>query len=116
LCFFDGKNKHIIPLHSKLKTGMWPSIGQVLNKILLFLPKFSSEIILYDKEKGLEEKSDNNNSEENKNNEIMELIGTKLQFIKVNVYRYHNPIMIEMIENVKKGKKNIINIYIIIFF
>lgn len=97
---YQTNQKKVVMLHSKLKTGLWPSISNILNNILLSMPKFSSELALYDKDNGIEDKDDP------KAEEIKSLIGSSLENIKVNIYRLNIPLISELTNRTKDGNNN----------
>lgn len=79
MCSKINEKTEITPLFSKLNSGLWPSIFNVLNKISSTLPMVDIKCIIYDKEEGL----DNNNS----NND---LLPSKYENIKITLYQYNN--------------------------
>ena len=83
----DGKEKETLEtslIHSKLKTGTWPKISKILDKIVSFLPLFKGQICLYEKQDEEEEK--NNEVDNNLNQEE----DSKLKDLQVNVYLLEN--------------------------
>jgi hypothetical protein len=64
-CKFNNKPQ-IVLLHSKLETKQWPKIETILSKIVSYMPKFMSKIIVYQKETD-EDEGQNQIIEENKN-------------------------------------------------
>lgn len=87
-----GEIVEIITIHSKLQLGIWPSVSSVLNKILNYLPSLNLEIKLYDKEDGL------NPGEEDIRKNFEDLLFTKFENIKINLYQLRN----EKIEELSK--------------
>ena len=83
----NDKEKEVLEtslIHSKLKTGTWPKISKILDKIVSFLPLFKGQICLYEKQDEEEEK--NNEDVENPNQEE----DSKLKDLQVNVYLLEN--------------------------
>ena len=74
-------------LFSKLNSGLWPNIFNILNKISNLVPLFDIKCILYDKEEGNE--TTNTNQINNNNNEF--LLPTKYENIKINLCTLLNP-------------------------
>lgn len=78
------KSPSTLQLHSKLVSGNWPSISNVLNQIVGFIPLTTCEIKVYDKEsKGVDEVDSNNK-------DLKGLLETKIEQIKLNVYKHKN--------------------------
>ena len=75
----------IVPLFSKLNTGIWPSIYNVIYKISSVVPEFDVKCILYD---GEEERNENINMNANINNQNAYLLPTKYENIKINLYQF----------------------------
>ncbi|MCQ2815972.1 MAG: hypothetical protein MJ252_01780 [archaeon] len=103
-------------IHSKLRTGKWPRVKRVLDKIVSFLPNFNGEIHLYQRE---ETESNANNEEEGhegentekgtnpeKNEEEASIYNNKLLGIQVNIYLLRN----EKLNNLIKIAENDIEI------
>ena len=72
LCFKYNGKPQIVLLHSKLEAKQWPKIETILSKIVSYMPKFMSKIIVYQKETDedeeqmqINEESKNQNNEEN---------------------------------------------------
>ena len=88
----NGKDIKTGLIHSKLQTGKWPKINLILDKIVSFLPLFTCDIILYNKE----ETKDSNNNNNNNNNNISEenendlVKNSLLQNIQINIYLLKN--------------------------
>lgn len=74
----------IVPLFSKLNTGIWPSIYNVIYKISSLVPEFDVKCILYD---GEEERNENINMN-NHINQNSYLLSTKYENIKINLYQF----------------------------
>jgi hypothetical protein len=91
----------IIPIHSKLNSGYWPSITNILNKIASSSPTFNFEVQLYDKEEGI------NVDEEV--NEIDELLFTKYENIKVCLYQIKNENINELAQIANNELESILN-------
>jgi hypothetical protein len=98
MCKMVQGKKSINILHSKLKSGKWPSVSNVLNSIVLQMPMFNCELLLYDKEQGYE---DSKQSEEDR--ELKKLIGSKFSNIEVKVYTLNNPLISQLSEEMKNG-------------
>ncbi len=101
----ENSEPEISLIHSKLKTGKWPKINEILDKIVTFLPKFQGKIILYEKEE-----NNNNDSkeiiEEDKNNNIKQSF---LSNIEVNIYLLKNSKIIQVSEEAWTDIENDIN-------
>ena len=80
-------------LHSKLRTGKWPKIERILDKIVSFLPKFSCEVNVFEKQ----EETDNTD-EDNANAVNEQEMQSKIQYLQVNVYLYKNEKIQHIIE------------------
>ena len=94
------KNSNVILLHSKMMSKTWPSITNVLNAIVGCVPLITFEVKLYDRE---------SKSEEANNIELKGLLDTKLEKIKVNVYKYKNSLIEEICKNSKDELDNFID-------
>ena len=77
----------IVPLFSKLNTGIWPSIYNVIYKISSLVPEFEIKCILYDSEEERNESVINVNDNINQN---AYLLPTKYEKIKINLYLFDN--------------------------
>ena len=84
----------IVTLWSKLNTGIWPSIYNLLNKIATLVPMLNIKCVLFDKEEGLDYNDENHNEQRNNGNEI--LLPSKYENIKVNLYQLFNPTIAEI--------------------
>lgn len=74
-------------LHSKLRSGKWPKIERILDKIVSFLPKFSCEVNVFEKQEETDSTEENGvNGVNEHENEIQ----TKIQYLQVNVYLLKN--------------------------
>lgn len=87
-------------IHSKLRSGKWPKIRRVLDKIVNFLPSFTGEIHLFEKE----ELESLNNSEEQKNDIDNETLieGNKLYGRQINIYLLKNENLNQIINLAEK--------------
>lgn len=91
-------------LHSKLFSGNWPSITNVLNSIVSYVPLITCDIKVYDKEsKGVDEISEKNNKE------MKGLLETKIEQIKLNVYRHKNSQIEELCNSTREELDNFID-------
>ena len=80
-------------LHSKLRSGKWPKIERILDKIVSFLPKFSCEVNVFEKQE------ETDSTEENNVNAVNESeIQSKIQYLQINVYLYKNEKIQRIIE------------------
>ena len=100
-----NSNPEIALIHSKLKSGKWPKINEILDKIVSFLPMFKGKIILYEKEENNNNESKDFN-EENKNNIIKESFLSNLQ---INIYLLKNYKIIQVSEEAWTDIENDIN-------
>lgn len=87
-------------IHSKLNSGLWPSINTVLKKIVSLMPRMNLSCIVFDKEEGIRSQSDDN--EEN-------LLPSKYENIKVCLYSYRNHQIEELIHYANEELEAIIN-------
>jgi hypothetical protein len=85
--FKDKTDIHL--LHSKLTSGAWPSINNILSKLVTYMPKFGIKGTTYDKEEGLA-----NLDTEKKFEEIML---SKFENIKINLYQLRSEQHEEMV-------------------
>jgi len=106
----------IFQIHSKLSTGLWPSLSCVLNKIVCKLPRFNLCLSIYDREDKVEDLEENNrNNEEETSNEKTRkqdeeyLLPTKFENIKINLYQLKNPQILQIINLANEQLENIIN-------
>jgi hypothetical protein len=94
MCYKDGEGKTAIKvLHSKLKSSNWPNFKHVLNKIVNYVPRVNISVLLYDREK------DDVNSKEDSDRTV----DTKLQGIRLNLYRYKNHNIKALSNKAKEG-------------
>ena len=106
------KRKNSVPeialIHSKLKTGKWPKINDVLDKIVSFLPMFQGKIILYEKEENNNIQGNNNNDvhEDEKNNIMKQSFLSNLQ---INIYLLKNSKISQVAEEAWIDIQNDIN-------
>jgi hypothetical protein len=101
IAFKNGQNVEVSMLHSKLNSGNWPSISNVLNKIVKFIPIFNLDVKVYDKEEGLDHEH-----EENKNEDFL---FSRYENIKINVYLLNHPQICEMANYITEELESIIN-------
>ncbi len=87
----DKIQKHL--LHSKLKSGNWPSLRIILSKIIDHVPRFDLEVMLYDPSQ----------SEENKKNDYDGVLDSELENIELRLYRFNNEFVNSFIKNSKEG-------------
>ena len=106
----------IVQIHSKLLTGLWPSLSCILNKIVSKLPRFNLCISIFDREDKIEDFDGNrNNREEDENNETRKkqeedtLLPTKFENIKFNLYQLKNPQILQIINSANEQLENILN-------
>ena len=91
LCYSKSPgNRREVSLFSKLQSGTWPSLSGVLNRIVAHMPLISCEISLYDQEA--------EHYEGNKE----QILETKLEGIKLNLYKHNN----KQIENLLLASKD----------
>ena len=105
-------------LFSKLNSGQWPNIHNILNKINLYVPVFNFKFQVYDKEEGENTESTiidssinesktgenkNNNNQDSKKNVFK--TPSKYENIKINLYSFKS----ELIENNCKEAANAID-------
>ena len=83
-------------IHSKLKTGAWPKIPKILDKIVSFLPLFRGQICLYEKQDEEEEKNNQEEAEIQNQDE-----DTNLKNLQVNVYLLNNEKINQIVEESK---------------
>ena len=96
-------------LHSKLKTGTWPKINDILKKIVSFLPMFSGKVQLYEKqEMGIEPISLSTNQTGNNDEDNIE-VDSILKGLKVNVYLLNNENIQDIIEEINEEVENEVN-------
>jgi hypothetical protein len=92
MCYINEEgNREIKLLHSKLKTSNWPNFNQIMSKIVDRVPKVNITVFLYEKEKDDEEKKEDSTEE------------SKLQGIRLNVYRYKNDNINTLSAKAKEG-------------
>jgi predicted RNA binding protein with dsRBD fold (UPF0201 family) len=106
MCFRKAgdKSASTMLLHSKLFSGNWPSITNVLNSIVSYVPLITCDIKVYDKEsKGVDEISESNNKE------MKGLLETKIEQIKLNVYRHKNSQIEELCNSTREDLDNYID-------
>ncbi len=90
ICCKDSKGqKDVKIIHSKLKSKTFPKVNQVLEKIVSYMPQFSLELILFDKE-------DYDDIE-------------KMNDIQVNIYYYKSDIIKEISDDAEMEIANFIN-------
>ena len=83
ICFKkDGGETKTALLHSKLQTKQFPEITKILDKIVIYLPNFTGQIITYEKE----EESENSK----KNNEEDIYKKGLLEGLQINIYLLNN--------------------------
>ncbi len=87
-------NPQVEVIFSKLQTGTWPSLSSILNKIVAFMPLVSCEISIYDQE--------SDHYEENKD----PLLDTKLERIKLNLYKQNNTIINNLLTSSNEELQN----------
>ena len=111
LCYKKKGNNTIKELlYSKLKKKKFPLIMKILDKIVYYLPTFSGEIILYEKEDN-KDIIINENDKENENYGLKDLI----EGLEINIYKLNNQQIInlankalEEIQNQQNPKKRLI--------
>ena len=90
ICSKDSHGqKDVKIIHSKLKSKTFPKVNQVLEKIVSYMPKFSLELILYDKE-------DYDDID-------------KMNDIQVNIYNYKSEIIKEISDDAEMEILNFTN-------
>lgn len=105
----------IVQIHSKLSTGLWPSLSSILNKIVSKLPSFNLCVSIYDREDKIDDNEANNmNEEEEKNEDKIKqeednLLSTKFENIKINLYQLKNPQILQIINSANEQLENILN-------
>ena len=85
----NNGEKDVKIIHSKLKSKTFPKVNQVLDKIVSFMPKFSLELVLFDKE-------DYDDIE-------------KMNDIQVNIYYYKSEIIKEISDEAEMEILNFTN-------
>jgi hypothetical protein len=107
----------IIPIHSKLSSGLWPSLSGILNKIVSHLPRFNLSLSIFDREDKIEEElkdpvniaiSNDEQVKELKNDDEM-LLPTKFENIKINVYQLKNPQILQIISQTNEELDKVLN-------
>ena len=106
ICTKRKNNDEIALIHSKLKTGKWPKINEVLDKIVSFLPMFHGKIILYEKEENNNNQNINEVNEDEKNQIIKQSFLSNLQ---VNIYLLKNSKILQVSEEAWVEIQNDIN-------
>ncbi len=106
----------IIQIHSKLVSGLWPSLFCVLNKIVAKLPRFNLSISIFDREDKNDDLDENKkNEEQEENNEIIQkkdediLLPTKFENIKMNLYQLKNPQILQIINSANEQLEYVLN-------
>ena len=105
----------IIQIHSKLITGLWPSLSGILYKIVSKIPRFNLGVSIFDREDKIEDYDENKNNDEEDNNEKIErkeedsLLPTKFENIKINLYQLKNPQILQTINSANEQLENILN-------
>jgi hypothetical protein len=104
----------IVHIHSKLTTGLWPSLSSILNKIVSKLPRFNLCISIFDREDKVED-YENKNDDEDENNESRKkqeedtLLPTRFENIKINLYQLKNPQIFQIMNSANEQLENILN-------
>ena len=106
ICTKRKNNEEIALIHSKLKTGKWPKINEILDKIVSFLPMFKGQIILYEKEENNNNQNINEINEDEKNQIIKQSFLSNLQ---VNIYLLKNSKILQVSEEAWIEIQNDIN-------
>ena len=106
ICTKRKNNEEIALIHSKLKTGKWPKINEILDKIVSFLPMFKGQIILYEKEENNNNQNINEINEDEKNQIIKQSFLSNLQ---VNIYLLKNSKILQVSEEAWVEIQNDIN-------
>ncbi len=102
LCFKKpGKNSEVVVVHSKIKTGNWPNINNVLNQIVAYVPSFNCDFKLFDKE--------SNENELKNDEELNNLIGNKLLNIKMNIYKLKSKLIDNLCNSAREEIDNMNN-------
>lgn len=96
---------NIFKLHSKLSTGTWPSFSSTLNQIIQYLPRINLKTTAYDKEEGL----DQNILINDNNKKVEDLLFSKYENMKVNLYQLNHPHIKELSNLAFEELENIIN-------
>jgi hypothetical protein len=82
-----------------MKSSNWPNFGQILSKIVECVPRVNITVFLYEKEK-----DEPQEAEESKDKNAED---SKLQGIRLNVYRYKNDNINALSAKAKDGKYSI---------
>lgn len=101
LAYKIGPNVEIKMIHSKLNSGNWPSISNVLNKIVKFIPIFNFDVKVYDKEDGIDKEYGENKNEE--------FLFSKYENIKINLFLLNHPQICELANYITEELESIIN-------
>lgn len=103
----------IIQIHSKLSTGLWPSLSSVLNKIVSKLPRFNLSTSIFDREDKIEpEEKENLQVQENEKilkKDEENLLPSKFENIKINLFQLKNPQVIQLINSANEELDTILN-------
>ncbi len=102
------KNNHV--LYSKLHSGKWPSISNILQSIVNYVPKLNIEFKVYDREEGLYE-ANKDPIKDSKDDKVLseQLIFTKYENIKVNLYLLSHPQIKELSEYINEELESLLN-------
>ena len=103
LCTKINGKKDTFQLFSKLQSHQWPSISKLLDMIIQYVPKFSLNINIFDKESGIIDS--NKEFEETKDEDFTY---SKYENIKINVFYLNNEKIKEICNIAAEGIKLII--------
>jgi hypothetical protein len=112
----------IFQVHSKLNSGQWPNFNSILNKIVTKLPRFNLSLNIFDREDKINEPERSENSEDNNNDnqeiksgnsdpnfEEENLLPSKFENIKINLYQLKNPQILNIINQSNDDLEMILN-------
>ena len=95
MCIRQNSKNKIILLHSKLRTKQWPNIKNILEKIVLNLPKVDIRINFYDTEKENKENTDRYNTNQSQD----DLKISRFEKMNVNIFLLNIPQINELSKN-----------------
>ncbi len=104
LCYkLQKSNKKVFFIHSKLQTGHWPSIQNVLNDVAKNMPTFNLNLRAFDAENVKDRYQDL------KDDELKKILGSKIENVKVNLYKIKSKKIQDFSDSAKNEVENTIN-------
>lgn len=104
LCYkLQKSNSKVFLIHSKLQSGSWPNIQNVLNDVAKNMPTFNLNLRVFDAE-NVKDRYPNLKDEE-----LKTLIGSKIENVKVNLYKIRSKKVQDISDSAKNEIENTIN-------